>query len=345
VKLLRNSYDNTYGGVPDVLGAAQPPLRAAGEADASVGGLFATLQLAPWKALDLSLGLRAQHNSTNDDLTVQPRASAVLRLSERLALSASGGLYVQSLPLLLVAQNAAHAALSDPRALHGVLGASYLLTADTRMTLEGYVKRYDRLPVDPAAPGLLVVDEMSYRYGFFTAHDRLLAEGEAFSRGLELIVQKKLARDFYGLASAGWSSARYTGLDGVQRARVYDNRLLFSVEGGYKPSVSWEFSLRWIYAGGAPYTPVDPVASRAARQEVLDAARINTLRRPDYHSMNIRVDHRFQFSRSSLVLYISVWNLYDRRNVAGEIWDDENGRVKTLYQWGMLPIFGVEWEM
>ncbi|MDT8324710.1 MAG: hypothetical protein RRA94_11390, partial [Bacteroidota bacterium] len=107
---------------------------------------------------------------------------AVLRLGERFAISAAGGLYAQSLPLLLVAQNPAHAALPDPRALHGVLGASCLLTADTRMTLEGYVKRYDRLPVDPATPGLLVVDEMSYRYGFFTAHDRLLAEGEAYSR-------------------------------------------------------------------------------------------------------------------------------------------------------------------
>ncbi|MDT8324709.1 MAG: TonB-dependent receptor, partial [Bacteroidota bacterium] len=71
VKLLRNSYDNTYGGVPDVLGTVQPPLHAVGEADASVGGLFATLQLTPWKALDLSLGLRAQHNSVNDDVTLQ----------------------------------------------------------------------------------------------------------------------------------------------------------------------------------------------------------------------------------------------------------------------------------
>ena len=345
VKLLRNSYDNRYGGVPDLLGAAQPPLLAAGDGDATVGGLFATLQLTPADALDLSIGLRAQHNSVNDALTLQPRASAVLRLSERFAMSAAGGVYAQSLPLLLVAQNAAHRALPDPRALHGVLGASYLLTADTRMTLEGYVKRYDRLPVDPAAPGMLVVDEMSYRYGFFSAHEQLVAKGEAESRGIELIVQKKLARDFYGLASAGWSSARYAGLDGVERARVYDNRLLFSVEGGYKPSASWEFSLRWIYAGGAPYTPIDPVASRAVRQEVLDATRINALRRPDYHSMNIRVDRRFHFTRSSLVLYISVWNLYDRRNVAGEIWDDEKQRVKTLSQWGMLPIFGVEWEM
>ena len=271
--------------------------------------------------------------------------SAELRLSQRAVLTAAAGVYTQSLPLLFISQNPDHASLSDPRATHLVLGASYLLSADTRLTLEGYRKEYDRFPVDPAAPGLFVIDELSYRYGFFTAHDRLVAEGSASSRGLELTVQKKLARDFYGLASAGWSTARYTGLDGVERARVYDNRLLFSIEGGYKAAKDWEFSVRWIYAGGAPYTPIDAEASLAARQEVLDASRINALRHPAYHSMNLRVDKRFFFSRSNLTLYVSVWNLYDRRNVAGYIWDDANGRVKTLYQWGLLPIFGVEWEM
>jgi hypothetical protein len=344
-KLLRNRYDNTYGGVPDVLGGAQSTFTARGDAEGTLAGLFATLQLAPSEALDLSLGLRAQHNSLSARMSLEPRGSVVLRLNERMSLSAAAGLYTQSFPLLLFAQNPEHTDLPDPRAVHAVLGGSYLLTASTRLTLEGYVKDYDRFPIDPAAPGLFVVDEMSYRYGFFSAHEKLVAEGKAFSRGLELTLQKKLAQDFYGIASAGWSTARYTGADGIERARVYDNRLLFSVEGGYKPSAAWEFSVRWIYAGGAPYTPMDIEASRAARQEVLDATRINTERHPDYHSMNVRVDRRFNFDRSSIVLYISVWNVYDRRNIAGYIWDDANQRVKTLYQWGLLPIFGVEWEI
>ncbi|MCB2204802.1 TonB-dependent receptor [bacterium] len=344
-KLLRNSYDNTYGGVPDVLGGSQSVIRARGDADGSLSGIYATLQLTPIERLDVSLGLRAQHNSINESTTLEPRASAVLQLTQRWTLSASGGLYTQSLPLLLLSQNPAHRNLPDPRALHGVLGTSYLLTASTRVSLEGYLKKYDRFPVDPAAPGLFVVDEMSYRYGFFSAHEHLVPEGKAFSRGLELTVQKKLAEDFYGMASAGWSTARYTGLDGIERDRAYDNRLLFSIEGGYKPSAEWECSLRWIYAGGVPYTPIDLEASIAARQEVLDPTRINALRHPDYHSMNIRIDRRFNFSRSSLTAYISIWNLYDRRNIAAHIYDDENKSIKTLYQWGLLPIFGIEWEI
>ncbi|MBN1448662.1 MAG: TonB-dependent receptor [Bacteroidetes bacterium] len=345
LKRLFNRYDNRYGAVPDALGNPVPAAAFVADADNTLTGLFATASLSSWSRLTLTAGFRAQHSTWNDRIELQPRASAALALTELTTVTLSGGVYTQSLPLLLLAQDAASPALPDPRALQGVLGIAHLLTASTRLTLEGYVKQYDRFPIDPSQPELFVVDELSYRYGFFTPHARLTASGKAFSRGLELTLQKKLAQDVYGLASVAWSTARYNDALGDERPRVYDNRVLFSVEGGWKPSPEWEFSLRWIYAGGAPYTPMDVAASQDARQEVLDAGRINAARHPDYHSMNVRVDRRFNFTGSSLVIYLSVWNVYDRKNVAGYIWDDANQRVKTLYQWGLLPIFGVEWEM
>jgi hypothetical protein len=189
------------------------------------------------------------------------------------------------------------------------------------------------------------MDEMSYRYGFFSAHTGLVDAGASLSYGAEIIVQKKLARDIYGFASASWSHAGYTGLDGASYSRVHDNRLQFSVEGGYKPDSYWEFSLRWLYAGGIPFTPFDLDASRIHDTEVLDANRINSERHPAYHSMNLRVDRRFYFASSNLVVYISVWNVYNRKNVAAYIWDTVKKEPKRLYQWGLLPIFGIEYEL
>ncbi|MBE0644493.1 MAG: TonB-dependent receptor, partial [Bacteroidetes bacterium] len=344
VKALRNSYDNRYGAAHDELGNPQPAFIFQRNINATQSGLFATAVISPLPALTVSAGIRAQHTEWNDRVAFEPRAAVALQLSDLTSVSASGGVYTQSLPLLLLAQDDANRGLENPRALHGVLSLSHLLTESTRLTLEGYVKEYDRFPVDPDQPGLFLVDELNYRYGFFMPHGRLQSTGKARSRGVELTLQKKLARDFYGIASASYSTSRYTDAAGMEHPRVYDNRLLFSVEGGYKPSAEWEFSVRWIYAGGAPYTPMDVAASAAARQEVLDAGRVNAERHPDYHSMNLRVDRRFHFDRSALVVYLSVWNAYNRQNIAGYIWDDANQRVKTLYQWGLLPIFGVEWE-
>ncbi|MFA6232633.1 MAG: TonB-dependent receptor [Bacteroidota bacterium] len=344
MKALRNHYDNKYGASPDELGNLQPEFLFERDASALQSGIFATALVTPISGLTVSAGLRAQHTEWNDRVVLQPRASVALQLSERTSVSLAGGLYSQALPLLLLAQDDANRALDNPRAAHGIVSLSQLLSESTRLTLEGYVKEYDRFPVDPDQPALFLVDEMNYRYGFFMPHGQLTSTGKASSRGVELTLQKKLAHDFYGIASASYATSRYADAAGIERPRVYDNRILFSVEGGYKPNAEWEFSLRWIYAGGAPYTPMDVDASRIARQEVLDANRINTERHPDYHSMNIRVDRRFHFDRSALVVYLSVWNVYNRKNIAGYIWDDANQRVKTLYQWGLLPIFGVEWE-
>ena len=50
--------------------------------------------------------------------------------------------------------------------------------------------------------------------------------------------------------------------------------------------------------------------------------RINEARYPDYHSLNLRFDRRFYFSGSNLVLYVSAWNVYDRKNVASYFWNE-----------------------
>ncbi len=344
VKTLSNRYDNRYGAAPDELGNPQPEFVFQRDASATQSGLFATALLTLFEGVTVSAGLRAQHTGWNDQVAWQPRVSVGVQLSNLTSVSVAGGMYSQALPLLLLAQDEANRTLDNPRALHGVVSLSQLLSESTRVTLEGYVKAYDHFPVDPDQPGLFLVDEMNYRYGFFMPHGELTSTGKAQSRGVELTLQKKLAQDFYGIMSASYATSRYTDAAGVERPRVYDNRLLFSIEGGYKPSPEWEFSVRWIYAGGAPYTPMDVAASLAGRQEVLDASRINAERHPEYHSLNVRVDRRFHFDRSALVVYISVWNAYNRQNIAGYIWDDANKRTKTTYQWGLLPIFGVEWE-
>jgi hypothetical protein len=132
--------------------------------------------------------------------------------------------------------------------------------------------------------------------------------------------------------------------NGTWRERVFDNRVIFSLEGGYKPNSRWEFSLRWIYAGGPPYTPFDHKESLRLNRAVLDGDRINEARYPDYHSLNIRFDRRFHFSGSNLVFYFSVWNVYNRKNIASYFWNEVEEKEDIIYQWSLLPIFGVEFE-
>ncbi|MBU1707230.1 hypothetical protein KKB28_04875, partial [bacterium] len=112
----------------------------------------------------------------------------------------------------------------------------------------------------------------------------------------------------------------------------------------YKPNNKWEFSLRWIYAGGAPYTPFDIPASETAQRGVLDGNKVNKERLPDYHSLNIRADRRFHFSATNLILYLGVWNVYNRVNIAGYYWNEIDNIPAKFEQWGILPSIGAEFE-
>lgn len=341
---LESRYDNHYAAAVDLLGDTTASLTVANAMRGHKIGGFVNYVITPaaqWRAI---LGLRSDYFTLNRRQNWSPRAALSWQIDPLTRISASVGLYRQNLPMLLLAQRAANRSLADPRAVHYLMGLERLLNATTRATLEIYQKAYASFPLDPGQPGLFVVDELYYGSGWFTAHPLLTATGQARSRGVEAMIQKKLTQNLYGLVSATWFRTRYRDAAGVWRDRVFDNRLIVSMEGGYKPGHALEVSARWIYAGGAPYTPVDAAASAAAGETVIDAGRINGARYPAYHSLNLRIDRRFTFARSNLAAYLSVWNAYNRKNVAAYFWNAARKKTDVIYQYTALPIIGLEYE-
>jgi hypothetical protein len=343
-KHLITDYDNFYSEYTDALGGTVPALVLDKQTSANKFGVFANYISKPIRNFTTTLGVRADYFSYTKRGTISPRFSFSYQLTRLTSIKGSTGLYYQDLPLLLLVQSEDSENLKTPVATHYVVGIDHLITENTRFTLEVYQKDYDNFPIDPSQPALFLIDELFYRYGFFFNHEQLVDNGKAYSRGIEIMIQKKLAKDFYGLVGASYFRTKYKGGDGRWRDRVFDNRIIFSVEGGYKPNNKWEFSARWIYAGGAPYTPFDLEKSRELKRAVLDENRINEARYPDYHSLNIRFDRRFNFLRTNLIFYFSVWNAYNHKNVATYFWNEKEGKQDTIYQWLLLPIFGLEYE-
>lgn len=344
-KFFKADYDQTYYPVVNPFGQSTPGMSVRTVFRARQFSAFVSADVSLTAELTATLGLRADTFSPAGRVDLSPRIAVAFRLAESTTLSGGFGLYRQNLPLILLAQEPANTSLPAQQVIQASLGVGHFLTPSTRLTVEGYVKEYRNLPFDPAQPQLFILDEIYYGYGFFTQHGSLAGIGRARSRGVEVVVQKKLAEDFYGLASASYSKSEYR--DGFSRwvDRICDNRLIFAVEGGYKPNNEWEFSARWIYAGGAPYSPFDVAQSTALRRGVFDGDRVNAVRYPDYHSLNIRCDRRFHFTRSNLVCYLSVWNLYQRKNVAMYFWKPGSNEQGTISQWGLLPVFGLEYEL
>ena len=342
-KYLDVNYDNYYGEYNDDLGNPTSEYTVNDHIRASKLSAFASYEYNPFQNLTLTPGLRVDHFTFNQNTDVSPRVSVNYQATSTFSVNAAAGVFHQFLPLPLLTQNAANKKLMDPVAYHYVLGFHKLLSEDTRLTLEAYAKEYDRFPLDPVQPQLFVIDQVLQTSMFYNGNP-LVDKGKAYTRGLEVVLQKKLAREIYGLLSASYFRSKYRDYDGVWRNRAFDNRFTFQVEGGYKPNNKWEFSVRWLFAGGRPYTPFDESASEETGRGVLDVNQINGERLPDYHSLNLRVDRRFHFSKSNLIFYFSVWTAYGRKNLDNDGWNEVRNEKEENRQWGTLPLFGLEFE-
>jgi len=292
----------------------------------------------------ISSGLRLDHFSYNSNFHISPRLSAKYKINGKSTFSFSTGIYYQQLPMYFISQKEDYKKLNDPKSYHNILGFSHLLTSDTRFSIELYEKKYYNMPVNPNQPQLFILDEVIYNF-FYSKHNQLDDTGKGYSRGIELLVQKKLSDKIYGLVSGTYYRSRYKDLNGDWRNRVTDNKYLISLEGGFKPNNEWEFCIRWAYAGGIPYSAFNSEKSLLLRRGVYDTNHIMTERLKDYNNLNIRMDRRFHFKNSNLIFYLSIWNILNTENISYYNWVDiENGAANYVL-WGTIPVFGIELEL
>ncbi|MGD0339618.1 MAG: TonB-dependent receptor [Bacteroidota bacterium] len=336
-------YSQFYNDYQDALGNKTPAMVVNQSIRSPQGGIFVSYSLQLANRLTISPGGRIDYYKYNNDVKISPRFSLTYHFTDITSLTGTYGIYYQNIPWIIAAQNSDFRNLKTPRADHYVLSFNHLLTESTKLTVELYDKEYRNFPMDPSQPSLFLFDEAVVE-GVFLNHTSLVSAGDARSSGVEVTVQKKMAENIYGLIAGSYYRSNYKGLNGTWYERVYDNKFNFSIEGGYKLDEKWEFSLRWLYAGGAPYTPFDAQASLASHKGVFDGTRINAARLPDFHSLNIRVDKRYYFASTTLTVYLSIWNAYNRRNISSYTWNEMKDKIMEEQMWGILPVFGIKYE-
>lgn len=318
--------------------------RASALSETTIGGVFASYSHTLWGALTAHMGVRAAYFSEPDKVYVEPRLRLVYTVDDALSFHTAYAVVHQSAPPFLTLQDSANTRLNVPQAQHIIAGFNYLLSEDTRLTVEAYAKEYDTFPLSPLAPVWFVVDDVAGDESEYNYYGKLVDSGKAYTRGIELMLQKKFANELYGMVSATWFRSRYRDLTGEWRNRLFDNRFVFALSAGWKPNDDWELSFRWVYAGGKAYTPIDVEASRAAGSTVRDRSRIMDAYYPAYHSLNVRVDRRFYFMNTNLIVYLNILNAYNRDNVRSYYWNGQKQAVEYNSMLPVIPILGVEYE-
>lgn len=296
-------------------------------------------------SLSLLGGARIDYfNMIENSMTISPRATATYYLSPVLSLTLSGGQYHQAPSTIWLVSNPINKRLNNIAVDQIISGVEFLVRPDTRLRLEAFWKSYHDYPANVERPYLVMAntgagfgggEEGFASFGF----DPLISEGEGLSRGIEVLVQKKLSDiPCYGIFSFTYAQTEFTALDGIERNGTFDQRIILNLSGGYKPSEDWDLSLKLRFGTGLPYTPF-----RADGQP--DFTRYNSERLPFFHALDIRADKRWEFSGWSLITYIDIQNVYNRKNIQGYRWDYRNNEVESNSgAIGILPTIGVSAE-
>ncbi|UCC41235.1 MAG: TonB-dependent receptor, partial [Candidatus Aminicenantes bacterium] len=308
------------------------------------GAGFLTYIVYPFSNFSLSSGVRLDYVPLSERTHISPRFSFSWALTKRLSVNGAYGMFYQQMPLFLIKQHPDNVKLKDPQTRHLVLGFKYLLRPDTQLKLEAYDKQYHHFPISPINPYVFIIDDVNGDYDKFMNWGNFVDTGKAYARGVELTLRKKLSKKFYGILNLTYYRARYQDLTGVWRNRIFDNRFIVCLSGGYKPTKNWEFNAQWIWSGNQAFSPVNEEKSKELGLPYVESKDILSAYLSDYQNLSIRVDRRFFFSKSNLVIFIGALNVLNHKNEIMRNWDTWDNRYVSEYMWGIIPYIGLEFE-
>lgn len=298
--------------------------------------------------LGLSIGFRMDANDYSNEMNnlfdqFSPRFSLSYNMTPNFSFNFNTGIYYQ-LPTYTVLGYRNSETLELENKQNGVkyiqnkqlvAGFEYLLKTNSRLSLEGFYKKYYHYP-------FLVEDSISLAnlgadFGTIgNAPVSPISEGRSY--GLELLAQQKLFKGFYGLLAYTFVISEFKDKNGNYVPSSWDNRHLVSITGGKKFNKNWELGLRWLFTGNSPYTPYNVTETvRKVNWDVRgygipDYDQLNSKRTASYHQLDVRVDKKYFFKKWSLNVYLDIQNFYNFRLKQQDFIDvvrDDNGNPVT----------------
>ena len=313
-------------------------------------GTFVQTTLTVSRRLALSLGLRADEVTALDDgFDLSPRMSARVELGSGLSAQLGAGVFHQAPNLLSLSVKEGgqypNTALRQQRTRQLVGGFSWVVRSGLRLSVEGFLKEYDRVPLLGTDPRI-ALPNLGGDYGFIGA-EPLVGIGRGRAKGFELFVQQKLLGSLYVLGAYTLATSEFGQNRETLAPSAWDRRHALDLTTGYRIGESWEFGAKLRALSGLATTPWDLVASEAAYaltgRGVPDRDRTGSVRTPAYARVDLRAERRMSFDDWNAVVYLDIQNVLNRENAVGFSYTENPAypsRIRPIDGSGLLPTFG-----
>jgi len=308
--------------------------------------------------LTATLGLRYDYFKYTEHSYFSPRASLSFHILDGTDLNMAYGKHYQSPQWFELVRDPDNHYLESKYTEQYVIGIDHLFSDNIRGTFEVYYKYYQDVPLERA---FATPDPNDWDNVYLNI-------GEGYSKGIELFLQKKVMRNFWGTISYSYSISRaFDPRDqNTEYSWDFDYGNVFTLVTGYRkefkgslwyenfknsfwykifvflpftPADISEYTFKFRYLGGKPYTPETwhPEWRRWTLDEIQD---INPERLKPYMRFDIMLSQRWFYNNWSLKSYFEIENVFNHPNIWDYLYKD-NGERETIYQFGRMIIGGV----
>ncbi len=273
--------------------------------------------------LVVSAGIRADGNSYSSKMSnlleqFSPRLSLAYSISPKLSFNMNTGIYYQLPTYTLMGFRDNNGVLVNKNNLtyirnaQFVAGLEYNISSFSKVTVEGYFKKYSNYPF--LLRDSLCLANLGGDFGVIGNEPANSTSGGR-TYGLEILFQQRLFKGFYGIAAytLGWSEFEDKNKKLVSSS--WDARHILSLTLGKQFKRNWEVGLNFRYQSGLPYTPFD--VARSSQKSVWDRTGrglkdfnlLNSERNTAGKLLNLRVDKKWFFKKWNMTVYLDIQNL------------------------------------
>ena len=278
----------------------------------------------PTSFLSLALGVRLDYLNVIEQISLQPRGSVSIKLSNYSYIRFAYGHYEQSpKPYQLLSENA-NLMLESNLARHYIMELEHELSPMTEFKFATYYKDIQKL---------------------VTRHpvSNYLNQGVGYIAGAEAFLKHSISDKFFGWVSYAYTHAERRDNPGVAyQPYVFDNTHIISLVGNYSFTPKFEIGAKWQYLSG---TAEAPVSSVALVQDPITSGMNPLLASPDegvtveltpYNKLDFRISHKWNIRGWQIGGFLDILNVYNQKNTMKLRVEDVSVNVSTEVRSGSL---------
>ena len=284
-----------------------------------------------FKKLTINAGARYDYNGLNKQQMISPRLSGSWQLNETNSINFASGVFYQDPAYSEIADQPQNKKLKNEQVTQFILGYKKYFTPSFKLTVEGWYKLFNTMIVRPIS-------------GYSEQNN----SGDGWAGGIDVNLTKRLTKKVHGQVGYSYMQSKRNNNDGLGEydfAFSQPHQVNFLIS--YKPNKHWIVAAKFRYATGKPTAEYiihenifnDPDYIRYS----METTGRNTDRLPDFISLDVRADYRFQIKRLGLTAFIDIVDINNRQNANGENLNIITG--KTSYEGiSIFPTFGLKFE-